>query len=161
MAESHCVHGMTYGCHRVVDDHSWVVLMKMVAQSLVGCLGVGKGEWIYTFKHSCSQWRGHPHPFFSSCCRQLGNTEVSQRSHRKVNLLFFILLFFLRVHLGYVMASNIKLNNVIRGVLCKDSDTVSYYKLVKTIQVGSTDPATVAVFAYLHSKHALSCRLYN
>lgn len=32
--------------------------------------------------------------------------------------------------------------------------------LVKTIQVG-TDAATVLVFAYLHSQHALLCLLYN
>lgn len=37
---------MTYGRHRVADDHSWVVLMKMVAQSLVGSLRVGKYIYI-------------------------------------------------------------------------------------------------------------------
>lgn len=46
MAESHCVHGVTCRRHRVVDDHSWVVLMKMVAQRLVGSLGVGKEECV-------------------------------------------------------------------------------------------------------------------
>lgn len=68
------------------------------------------------------------------CCRQLhNNTKISQRSHRKVNLL---------------CAKTVIL-----------SPTANYL-LVKTIQVG-TDPAPVLVFACLHSKHALLYLLYN
>lgn len=70
------------------------------------------------FKHLYSKWRGHL-PLFSPCCRQLDNNTNISQSHGKVNTIFFL--------------SNMKLHNIIKGVLCIDSYTATNYLIVKTI----------------------------
>lgn len=58
MTESHRVHDVTYGLHGVVDDHVWVVLVKMVAQRLVGSLSVDKKQTNTCFQNLCGEIEG-------------------------------------------------------------------------------------------------------
>lgn len=82
---------MTYGLHGVGDDHPWVVLMKMVAQRLVGSLGVGTKESVYKICH-----------------------RKTQGCHRNVNSICFIIQY---VQIAYETAGYMKLNSIIKGVL--------------------------------------------
>lgn len=76
--------------------------MKMVAQRLIGSLGVGTKEYVY--KISMSYVWG------------------KQRCHRNVNSICFMIQY---VQIGYVTAGYMKLHSIIKGVLRGDTYTVS------------------------------------
>lgn len=79
--------------------------MEMVAQRLIGSLGVGKKEYVYKISMS-----------------YIGGT---QRCQRNINSICFIIQ---NVQIGYVTTCYMKLHSIIKGVLRRDTYTVSPYK---------------------------------